>query len=262
MLQEKLFANTDCVVLTSGTLRSANSFRFIEQRLGLEDPIELYLGSPFDFKTSVLLFVPNDMPEPNQPYYQKTVERALIDLCRATEGRTLVLFTSNSQLNAVYRAIRVPLEQDEIVVFAQGFDGSRRQILDNFRNTPKSVLLGTRSFWEGIDVVGQALSCLVITRLPFAVPTDPVFAARAATFPDPFHEYSLPDSILRFRQGFGRLIRSKEDYGLVVVLDKRLLTKPYGKIILRSLPPCTSRQGPLEVLPGLAQRWLDPANRR
>jgi len=262
MLQERLFANVDCAVLTSGTLRTANSFRFIEQRLGLEDPVELFLDSPFNFKTSVLLFVPNDMPEPNQPYYQKTVERALVDLCRATEGRTLVLFTSNSQLNATYRAIRTPLEQEEIVVFAQGFDGSRRQILDNFRNTPRSVLLGTRSFWEGIDVVGQALSCLVITRLPFAVPTDPVFAARAATFTDPFHEYSLPDSILRFRQGFGRLIRSKDDYGLVVVLDRRLLTKAYGKIILRSLPPCTSRQGPLEVLPGLAQRWLDPANRR
>jgi len=262
MLQERLFANVDCVVLTSGTLRTANSFRFIEQRLGLEDPIELSLDSPFNFKTSVLLFVPNDMPEPNQPYYQKTVERALVDLCRATEGRTLVLFTSNSQLNATYRAIRAPLEQEEIVVFAQGFDGSRRQILDSFRNTPRSVLLGTRSFWEGIDVVGQALSCLVITRLPFAVPTDPIFAARAATFVDPFQEYSLPDSILRFRQGFGRLIRSKEDYGLVVVLDRRILTKAYGKTILRSLPPCTSRQGPLEVLPSLAQRWLDPTNRQ
>lgn len=262
LLQERLFAQVDCVVLTSGTLRTANSFHFIKERLGLEDPIELALDSPFDFRTSVLLFVPNDMPEPNQPYYQRTVERAIIDLCRATEGRTLVLFTSNSQLNATYRAIRAPLEQEEIVVFAQGFDGSRRQILDNFRHTPRSVLLGTRSFWEGIDVVGQALSCLVITRLPFAVPTDPIFAARAATFADPFHEYSLPDSILRFRQGFGRLIRSKDDYGLVVVLDRRLLTKSYGKIILRSLPPCTSRQGPLEVLPSLARRWLDPANRR
>lgn len=261
-LQEKLFAQVDCAILTSGTLRSANSFQFIKQRLGLEDTLELALDSPFNFKTSVLLFVPNDMPEPNQPYYQKTVERALIELCKATGGRTLVLFTSNSQLQATYRAIRAPLEQEEIVVFAQGFDGSRRQILDNFRNTPRAVLLGTRSFWEGIDVVGQALSCLVITRLPFAVPTDPIFAARAATFADPFYEYSLPESILRFRQGFGRLIRSKDDYGLVVVLDKRLLTKPYGKIILRSLPACTSRQGPLEVLPSLAQRWLDPANRR
>ncbi|MHB1294924.1 MAG: helicase C-terminal domain-containing protein [Anaerolineae bacterium] len=261
ILSENLFANVDSVVLTSATLQAENSFRYIEQRLGLEDPLELAVGSPFDFKSSVLLYVPKDMPEPNQPHYQKSVEQAIIDLCIATEGRALALFTSNSQLNATYRAIRAPLEQEGIVVFGQGFDGSRRQILDNFRNTPRSVLLGTRSFWEGVDVVGQALSCLIIARLPFAVPSDPVFAARSETFEDPFHEYSLPDSILRFRQGFGRLIRSREDYGVVVVLDRRLLTKPYGKTILRSLPPCTARQGPLESLPVVAKRWLDPKNR-
>jgi DNA polymerase-3 subunit epsilon/ATP-dependent DNA helicase DinG len=124
------------------------------------------------------------------------------------------------------------------------------------------VLLGTRSFWEGVDVVGGALVCLVIARLPFAVPTDPVLAARAATFEDPFNEYYLPDAILRLRQGFGRLIRSKTDYGLVVLLDKRLLTKSYGRAILRSLPPCTARQGPLHTLPDVARRWLDPRNRQ
>ncbi len=262
MLRERLFENTDCIVLTSATLRTGDSFHFIEERLGLEDPAELALDSPFNYQTSVLLFVPKDMPEPNEPYYQKSVEQALIDLSRATEGRMLVLFTSNSQLNTTYRAIQGPLEREEIVVFGQGMDGSRRQILDNFRSTPRSVLMGTRSFWEGVDVVGQALSCLVIARLPFAVPTDPIFSARAATFTDPFNDYYLPDSILRFRQGFGRLIRSKEDYGLVVVLDKRLLTKPYGKTILRSLPACTARQGPLAKLPDLAHRWLDPENRK
>ncbi|MHB0858921.1 MAG: helicase C-terminal domain-containing protein [Anaerolineae bacterium] len=261
ILRENLFANVDSVVLTSATLQAENSFRYIEERLGLEDPMELAVGSPFDFKTSVLLYVPKDMPEPNQPHYQKCVEQAIIDLCIATEGRALALFTSNSQLNATYRAIRAPLEQEGIVVFGQGFDGSRRQILDSFRNTPRSVLLGTRSFWEGVDVVGQALSCLIIARLPFAVPSDPVFAARSETFEDPFHQYSLPDSILRFRQGFGRLIRSREDYGMVVVLDRRILTKAYGKAILRSLPPCTARQGPLESLPIVAKRWLDPQNR-
>jgi predicted DnaQ family exonuclease/DinG family helicase len=261
LLRERLFAQVDTLVLTSATLRTGQDFHFIQQRLGLEDPVTLALDSPFDFRSAVLLYVPKDIPEPSEPYYQKTVERALIDLCRATEGRTLVLFTANSQLNATYRAIQGPLEQEGIIVLGQGFDGSRRQILDSFRTTPKAVLLGTRSFWEGVDVVGQALSCLVITRLPFAVPTDPVLSARAETFEDPFNEYYLPDSILRFRQGFGRLIRSKTDYGLVVVLDKRLLTKPYGKLILRSLPPCTARQGPLEALPSLARRWLDPQTR-
>jgi DNA polymerase-3 subunit epsilon/ATP-dependent DNA helicase DinG len=118
--------------------------------------------------------------------------------------------------------------------------------------------MGTRSFWEGVDVVGSSLSCLIITRLPFAVPDDPILTARSETFEDPFNQYYLPETILRFRQGFGRLIRSKEDFGVVAVLDKRLITKTYGKAILRSLPPCTARMGPIETLPVLARRWLDP----
>ena len=261
LLRERLFDEKDCVVLTSATLQTENSFHYIKDRLGLEDPIELALDSPFDFQSAVLLYVPKDIPEPSQPYYQKNVEQAIIDLCRATEGRTMVLFTSNSQLHNTYRAVQRPLEDDGIVVYGQGMDGSRRQILENFRNTDRSVLLGTRSFWEGVDIVGEALSCLVITKLPFSVPTDPVFSARAETFDNPFNEFYLPEAILRFRQGFGRLIRSTDDYGLVVVLDKRLLTKSYGKTILRSLPGCTARQGPISVLPDLARRWLDPANR-
>jgi predicted DnaQ family exonuclease/DinG family helicase len=261
LLNERLFMEKSCVILTSATLRTAGSFHFIEERLNIEDPEELALDSPFDFKSSVLLYVPKDIPEPNQPNYQKTVQQAIIDLCRATEGRALILFTSNSQLRETYRAIQPALEDDEIVVFAQGVDGSRRQLLHNFRNTPRAVLLGTRSFWEGVDVVGEALICLVITRLPFSVPTDPIFSARAETFDDPFNEFYLPEAILRFRQGFGRLIRSRDDYGVVVVLDKRILTKPYGKTILRSLPPCTARQGPLESLADVTRRWLDPARR-
>lgn len=262
ILQEKLFAENDCVVLTSATLQTENSFRFIKERLALEDPVELALDSPFHFETSVLLYVPNDLPEPYQPGYQKHVQRAIIELCQATQGRALILFTSNSQLRGTYRAVQRPLGQAGIVVYGQGLDGSRRQILESFSNTPNSVLMGTRSFWEGIDVVGPALSCLVIARLPFSVPTEPVLAARSETFEDPFNQYYLPDAILRFRQGFGRLIRSKDDYGLVVVLDRRLLTRAYGKTFFRSLPRCTARQGPLDSLPGLARRWLDPSNRQ
>lgn len=262
LLSERLFGEKDCVVLTSATLRSGKSFKFIRERLGLDEANELAVDSPFDYQSAALLYVPKDIPEPNQSFYQKTVEKAIIDIVRATEGRALVLFTSNSQLNATYRAIQRPLEQEGIVVYGQGLDGSRRQILDNFRGTPRSVLLGTRSFWEGVDVVGEALSCLIITRLPFAVPTDPILTARAETFEDPFNEFYLPESILRFRQGFGRLIRSKSDVGIVVVLDKRLITKAYGPTILRSLPPCLMRQGPLESLPERARAWLDPASRR
>lgn len=262
MIEERLFASNDCVVLTSATLGIGGSFRFIKERLALEDPIELALGSPFNFQTSVLLYVPKDIPEPRQPYYQKRVEQAIVDLCRATEGRALVLFTSNSQLYTTYHATQRALAQDRIVLYGQGIDGSRRQILESFRSTPRSVLMGTRSFWEGIDVVGPALSCLVIVRLPFSVPTDPVIAARAETFEEPFNEYYLPQAILRFRQGFGRLIRSRDDYGVVAVLDARLLSKSYGKTFLRSLPPCTARQGPLTSLPIVAQRWLDPERRK
>ncbi|HDH10146.1 MAG TPA: DNA polymerase III subunit epsilon, partial [Chloroflexi bacterium] len=139
----------------------------------------------------------------------------------------------------------------------QGGGASRAQLLENFRTTSRAVLLGTRSFWEGIDVVGQALSCLVIARLPFSVPDDPIFAARSDAFEDPFGQYAVPAAVLRFRQGFGRLIRSKTDRGVVVVMDKRILTKSYGRAFLNSLPPCNVRQGPVADLPSLAARWID-----
>jgi predicted DnaQ family exonuclease/DinG family helicase len=258
LLSEHLFEAKDCVILTSATLRTDQEFAYIEDRLGMDHPTHVAVDSPFDYQSAVLLYVPKDIPEPNEPYYQKNVEQAIVSLVQATEGRTLVLFTSNSQLNATYRATRALLEKEGIVLLGQGIDGSRRQILESFRTTPRAVLMGTRSFWEGVDVVGKSLSCLIITRLPFAVPDDPILTARSETFEDPFNEYYLPETILRFRQGFGRLIRSKEDYGVVAVLDKRLITKTYGKTLLRSLPPCTARMGPIETLPVLAQRWLDP----
>lgn len=258
MLNERLFSDKDSVILTSATLRTDRDFAYIENRLGIDHPARVAVDSPFDFQSAVLLYVPKDIPEPNEPYYQKNVEQAIVNLVQATEGRALVLFTSNSQLNATYRATRALLEKEGIIVFGQGIDGSRRQVLENFRTTPRSVLMGTRSFWEGIDVVGESLSCLIIARLPFAVPDDPILTARSETFEDPFNQYYLPETILRFRQGFGRLIRSKEDFGVVAVLDKRLITKAYGKTLLRSLPPCTARMGPVETLPVLAQRWLDP----
>ena len=191
-LQERLFHDVKSVIMTSATLTTNGSFHFIEERLGLEDPMESCLDSPFDFKTAALLYVPKDIPEPSQPYYQRQVEQAIISLCKATEGRALILFTSNSQLHRTYRAVQRPLEEDQIVIFGQGIDGSRRQILESFRTTPRAVLFGTRSFWEGVDVVGQALSCLVITRLPFGVPTDPILAARAETFEDPFNNCAIP----------------------------------------------------------------------
>jgi ATP-dependent DNA helicase DinG len=257
LVQRHLFHAKESVILTSATLTTDRSFEFLRDRLGAWDVDELAVGSPFDFENSTLLYLPTDIPEPSQPYYQKTVEEALLSLCRATGGRALVLFTSYNQLRNTSRAISNRLADDGIVVYQQGAGTSRVQLLENFRTTPRSVLLGTRSFWEGVDVVGQALSALVIVRLPFSVPDDPVFAARSDTFDNPFLEYAVPESILRFRQGFGRLIRTKTDRGVVVVLDKRVLTKSYGPLFLNSLPECTTARASLARLPEAAKRWLE-----
>jgi len=257
LVERHLLTPKECVILTSATLCTDGDFSFIKERLDAWEAREMAVGSPFDYANSTLLYLINDIPEPNRPYYQKAVGQALIALCRATRGRTLGLFTSYSQLRNTSKAITRPLADHDIVVFQQGDGSSRRQLLENFRTTPRSVLLGTRSFWEGIDVMGEALSCLVIARLPFSVPTDPVFAARSETFEDPFGQYAVPETILRFRQGFGRLIRSKTDRGVVVILDKRLLTKSYGQAFLNSLPGCTVKRGPLVDLPTEAARWID-----
>jgi ATP-dependent DNA helicase DinG len=257
LVQKHLFMPKECVILTSATLRTEGEFDFIRERLSAWEAEEAAVGSPFDYVSSTLLYLPTDIPEPYESYYQRTVEQALVDLCRATRGRTLALFTSYSQLRNTSQAIARPLAEEEIVVYTQGGGSSRAQLLENFRTTPRSVLLGTRSFWEGIDVVGEALSCLVIARLPFSVPSDPVFAARSETFDEPFTQYALPEAILRLRQGFGRLIRSKTDRGVVVILDKRVQTKSYGRAFLDSLPACTVQRGPLAALPTAAARWID-----
>ena len=256
LLAQNLFPRLDTLVLTSATLCTAREFGFIRERLGLKDADAFTVDSPFDYVNSTLLYLPTDMPEPVQTSYQNTVGKSITDLCLATGGRALLLFTSHRQLQATYRAIARPLEEAGIAVYGQGLDGSRRQLLENFKTTPRSVLLGTRSFWEGIDVVGPALSCLVIVHLPFSVPTDPVFAARSRTFDNPFEEYAVPEAVLRFRQGFGRLIRSYADRGIVVVLDRRILSKSYGLAFRNSLPECTVCKGTLKDLPAKAAQWI------
>lgn len=256
ILQAQLFAQKQTSVLASATLAIEGGFAFVKSRLGLPEAEELLLESPFDYERQALVFIPSDIPEPNQRGYQQAVEETLVELCTATGGRTLALFTANSALRQTYNAIQEPLEEQEIAVLAQGIDGSRRALLERFREFPRTVLLGTNSFWEGVDVVGDALSVLVIAKLPFSVPTDPIFAARSEQFQDPFADFSVPLSILRFKQGFGRLIRSREDRGVVVCLDKRLLSKKYGQQFLASLPHTRVRTAPLRQLPMLAARFL------
>jgi predicted DnaQ family exonuclease/DinG family helicase len=257
LLQEHLYAEKNSVVLTSATLATQGSFDYIRQRLGLEDARELLLGSPFDYQRAALILVPKDMPEPGAREYQEVTHHALFELCRASQGRALVLFTSHASLHAAHAAIREPLSQGGVAVLGQGIDGAPQQLLDALKRNPRSVILGTASFWEGVDVVGEALSLLVMARLPFSVPSEPVFAARSALFDEPFTQYALPQAVLRFKQGFGRLIRTKTDRGAVVVLDRRIKSKRYGQAFLDSLPPCRIEEAPLAELPTLAAAWLE-----
>lgn len=256
LIEKHIWNEKSSVVLTSATLSTHGSFDYMRSTLGAEMADELALGSPFDYEASTLLFVANDIPEPNAPGYQQAVERALIHTCMATGGRTLALFTSYSQLRRTAQSITGPLAREDIYVFEQGEGASPTTLLESFKASERAVLLGTRSFWEGVDVPGEALSVVVIAKLPFDVPTDPLISARSELYEDSFSQYYLPEAILKFRQGFGRLIRTQSDRGVVVVLDRRVLSKQYGRLFLESLPQCTARVGPLSQLPKLAGQWL------
>ena len=258
LMERYLWHEKASVILTSATLTAAGEFDYLRGRLFAQDAYELALGSPFDFENAALLYIANDIPEPNDRRgYQRALEHGLIRLCQATAGRTLVLFTSYTQLRQTSQAISSLLAEKGIMVYEQGEGASPHALLENFRTTERAVLLGTRAFWEGVDVPGEALSVLVIVKLPFDVPSDPIIASRAETFEDPFSQYTLPEAILRFRQGFGRLIRTQYDRGVVAVFDRRLLTKRYGRAFTESLPPCSLRVGPLANLPKTAARWLN-----
>jgi DNA polymerase-3 subunit epsilon/ATP-dependent DNA helicase DinG len=257
LMEKYLWNEKSSVVVTSATLTTAGDFDYLRGRLNATDAEELAVGSPFDFKNSALLYLANDIPEPaDQNGHQKAVDSAIKQLARATGGRMLVLFTSYAQLKRTSQNIGAALAQDGIQVYEQGEGASDNTLLENFRGAEKAVLLGTRAFWEGVDIPGQALSVLVIVKLPFDVPSDPIIAARSETFEDPFNEYNLPEAILRFRQGFGRLIRTQTDKGVVAILDKRILTKKYGRAFLDSLPACNVKIGPAADLPRASVQWL------
>jgi len=257
LLQENLYAGLSTLVLTGATLQAQGSFAYIQERLGLEDAETLALGSPFDYRRAALVMVPRDMPEPDWPAYLESLAQAVADLVRASRGRALVLFTSHSSLRATHQLVGELLRDEAIQVLGQGIDGSARQLVRTLQSNPNTVLLGTASFWEGVDVVGEALSLLVMARLPFNVPSDPVFAARSALYDDPFAQYALPQAVLRFKQGFGRLIRSKTDRGVLVVLDRRIASRQYGSAFLESLPDCAMREAAMREMPYLVEHWLD-----
>ncbi len=256
LVQKHLWYEKASVIMASATMTTHGEFQYIRNTLSAEDVDTVALGSPFDYESSTLLYVANDIPEPNVHGYQQVLDKTLIATAKATGGRMLVLFTSYAALKKTAQAITGPLAREDIFVYEQGEGASPNALLESFKSTERAVLLGTRSFWEGVDVPGDSLSVVVITKLPFDVPSDPIIAARSELYEDSFHEYYLPESILKFRQGFGRLIRTASDRGIVAILDRRVLTKQYGRLFLESLPPCTARQGVAAGLAKMAGQWL------
>ena len=256
LLEKLVYSQRRSVVLTSATLSTDDGFGHVIERTGFDGADELRLGSPFDYPKAALLCVPNDMPEPSAWDYQAAVEQAVMDAVLAAGGATMALFTSHASLQSTARTLRGSLETQGFEVLAQGVDGTPHQLVRRFVENPRSVLLGTSSFWEGVDLAGDALKVLLVARLPFSVPTDPVFSARSELYDRAFDEYAVPQAILRLRQGFGRLIRTSRDRGVAIILDKRAVSRRYGRAFLDSLPPATRRTPALYELPGEIRRWL------
>ncbi len=234
-LREHLFGKLDTAVLTSATLSAAGSFSYVKGRVGLDAPSELLLDSPFDFENQALLYIAQGLEDQQAEGYQERFEGELASLLAITGGRTLVLFTSYGQLRKTADTIRRTMP--DIGVLCQG-EMPPFRLIEQFKERPNAVLFGTASFWQGIDIPGEALQCVIIAKLPFAVPDEPLIEARMERLKNPFYEYQVPQATLLFRQGFGRLIRTKTDRGVVAILDTRIRTKNYGKYFLRSLPKC------------------------
>ena len=239
LLQDRLFERVETVVLTSATLASAGNFGFIKERLGLdEETSDLVAPSSYDYENQAVLYLPERMPDPRSPQWADAAAAEVVKILRATEGRAFVLSTSFAGMRALYERVA---QEVEYPCLLQG-TASKAGLLERFRETPHAVLFATASFWQGVDVRGQQLSCVIIDKLPFAVPTDPVVAARQRYIDEQggssFYEYSVPQAIISLKQGLGRLIRSATDKGVLAVLDPRLRTKGYGRLFLESLPPC------------------------
>ncbi len=258
LLRGRVYAERRSTVLTSATLAVGGTFDYFKSRVGLGDDVEeLILPSPFDFYRQALVCLPTDLPLPDDEAFDAAVEELVAAVARRVGGRTLALFTSHRQLRDVHAALKQRVDLDEVLILGQGIDGQRRQLLKTFEESERPLLLGTASFWEGIDIPGERLSCVIVVRLPFPVPTDPVYAARAEQVRDPFSQLALPQAALRLKQGFGRLIRRSTDRGAVVILDNRILGRDYGKAFLQVLPPASRFVGPGAEVAGRVGRWLE-----
>jgi len=237
IVREHIFDRMQTTVLTSATLTVDGTFDYLRSRLGITTASEVRLPSEFDFRTQAILYLPLRMPDPRAENFAVAASREVVELLKRTRGRAFVLFTSYATMRAVQAMAEMALDYP---IFAQG-SAPRSQLLNQFRETPNAVLFATSSFWQGVDVVGDALSCVIVDKLPFASPGDPITAARIdairAQGGDPFGEYQVPLAILALQQGLGRLIRHRRDRGVLAVLDPRLRTKGYGRRFIASLPP-------------------------
>lgn len=264
MLEELLFQKIKSSVLTSATLTVNRSFHFIKERLSLKCPtIEARIESPFDYETQMGIIIPSDTPETGLPDYCRKLGEAVSTIVQKTHGRAFVLFTSYRTLNEVYERIEEELSKAGLLLLKQGSD-SRKRLLQTFKANIGSTLFATESFWQGVDVPGQTLECVIITKLPFKVPTEPVTRARMELISqkggNPFWDYSLPLAVIKMKQGIGRLIRKKTDHGIVAILDKRVLLKSYGSVFLSSLPGGGVYTGGLEEVLKRARRFLPNNN--
>ena len=239
-LEKMIYDKVKTLIMTSATLTVRGEFNFIKGRLGINRPtLDVKIDSPFDFQKQMAIMIPNDIVEPQNPLYVQDLSMAIESLIRETRGNTLILFTSYATLNKTYGEIFNRISGDGFVLLKQG-DKPRQLLLNNFKAQRNTILFGTESFWEGIDIPGENLQCVIITRLPFKVPTDPVIKARLKRIEiegkNSFINYLLPLAVIKTKQGVGRLIRKKSDRGVIIILDKRIITKNYGEIFIKSLP--------------------------
>ena len=256
LLRENVFEPFDTVVMTSATLTSERRFHYLKERLGLQQDldsrlVELALPPVFDYRRQAILGIPTDLPYPDHHGFAEALGRFLLRALASSQGKALVLFTSYSLLQRTYRELVQPLGALGIAALKQG-DAPRHRLTGHFKRDKSSVLFATASFWEGVDVAGDALENLVLTKLPFSVPRDPVVAARVEAIRNrngnPFLDYIVPQAVIRFRQGFGRLIRDRKDRGCILILDRRVLDKSYGRTFLDSLPECPRVAGTSDLV--------------